>query len=140
MNMPKDVAFPELKDTEIAALTKIETRRRLRDGELLFRAGDHGGFFVLLSGSVEIVDRSGDDPRIVAVHQPGEFTGDIDILSRRRPVVSAVARGDTQVLHIIPSDDIRRIIDERPPLGEVILKAFIARRELLMSRGSRGCA
>src|SRR6266508_1439875 len=64
----------------------------------------------------------------------GEFTGDIDILSRRRPVVSAVARGDTQVLHV-PSTDIRHIIVERPALGERILKAFIARRDQLLESG-----
>jgi thioredoxin reductase (NADPH) len=134
----RHAAFPRLDDADIAALTTIASRRRLRDGEPLFEAGGHrGGFFVVLAGAVEIVDRSGDEPRTVIVHQPGEFTGDIDILSRRRPVVSAIARGDTEVLHI-PSTDIRRIITERPALGEIILRAFIARRELLVESGFQG--
>jgi hypothetical protein len=75
-------------------------RRHLHDGEPLFEAGEsHGAFFVVLAGVVEIVDYSGDEPQIVTVHERGEFTGDIDILSRRRPVVSAIARGETEVLH-----------------------------------------
>ena len=49
----------------------------------------------MLSGAVEILDPSGEEPRTLGMHQPGEFTGDIDILSRRRSVVRAVARGDT---------------------------------------------
>ncbi len=134
----QNMAFPRLGDAEIAALTPIAARQHLQDGEPLFEAGERrGGFFVVLAGAVEIVDRSGDEPRTLTVHQPGEFTGDIDILSRRRPVVSAVARGDTEVLHI-HSADIRRIIAERPALGEIILTAFIARRALLMGSGFQG--
>jgi thioredoxin reductase (NADPH) len=134
----RHMAFPRLDDADIAALATIAVRRHLHDGEPLFEAGEHGGgFFVVLAGAVEIVDRSGDEPRTVTMHQPGEFTGDIDILSRRRPVVSAVARGDTELLHV-PSTDIRRIITERPALGEVILRAFIARRaQVIGSERSR---
>jgi thioredoxin reductase (NADPH) len=138
MNTQQDVAFPRLDHTEIAALAEIGTRRRLQDGEPLFRAGERGGgFFVVLSGAVEIIDRSGDEPRTFHVHQPGEFTGDIDILSRRRSVVSGLARGETELLHV-PSADIRRIIDERPVLGEIMLQAFITRRQLLMESGFQG--
>jgi thioredoxin reductase (NADPH) len=134
----RHMAFPRLNEAEIAALKTIGTMRHLPDGEPLFEAGARrGGFFVVLAGAVEIVDRSGDEAQMVTVHEPGEFTGDIDILSRRRPVVSAIARGDTEVLHI-PSNTIRRIITERPALGETILKGFIARRALLVESGFQG--
>ncbi len=137
-NTLQNVANPRLDDAEIAALKTIGTMRQLRDGEPLFQVGERrGGFFVVLSGAVEILDPSGEEPRILGVHRAGEFTGDIDILSRRRPVVSAVARGDTQVLHV-PSTDIRHIIVERPALGERILKAFIARRDQLLESGFQG--
>jgi thioredoxin reductase (NADPH) len=132
------VAYPRLDEAQIAALEQVGSRRSVADGQPLFRAGDRGGgFFVVLSGEVEIVDHSGETPRIVTVHQAGEFTGDIDILSRRRPVVSAVARGDTEVLHV-PSARLRRLLGERPALGEVILQAFIARREMLVESGYQG--
>ena len=133
-----DVASPRLDDAQIAVLRPFATARHLRDGESLFQAGDRsGGFFVVLSGGVEIIDRSGDEPRTIARHGPREFTGDIDIMSRRRPVVSAVARGETEVLHV-SSSDIRRIVGSRPALGEVLLRAFVARREALVASGFRG--
>jgi thioredoxin reductase (NADPH) len=133
-----DVAFPRLSDAQIGTLAQFATRRRFREGESLFEAGGNSNaFFIVTSGSVEIIDRSGSEPRTVTVHQPGEFTGDIDILSRRRPLVTAVARGDTDVLEITPSD-IRRVISERPAIGEVILRAFIARREALIDSGFQG--
>ncbi len=134
----QDVAFPRLDDSEITALKKIGTTRRLQDGESLVEMGEEGvGFFVVLSGTVEIIDRSGDQPRTLVVHQPGEFTGGIGLLKQWRSVASAVARGDTEVLQI-PSTDIRRIIVERPALGETILKAFIARWDLLLESGYQG--
>jgi thioredoxin reductase (NADPH) len=104
----------------------------------LFEVGEtQDQFFVVLSGMVEIVDRSSGEPRTLALHQPGEFTGGIGVLKQWRPVASAVARGDTAVLHIL-SADIRRIMLERPALGETILKAFIARWDRLLESGFQG--
>lgn len=132
------VTSPRLNDAQIAILKPFATAHHLRDGESLFQAGERrGGFFVVLEGTVEIIDRSGDEPRTLARHGPREFTGDVDIMSRRRPVVSAVARGETEVLHV-PSSDIRRLVGSRPDLGEVLLRAFIARREMLMAAGFQG--
>jgi thioredoxin reductase (NADPH) len=135
---PPDAANPRLGDADIAALGQNATRRRLHDGESLFQAGDQrGGFFIVLEGAVEILDHSSDKSRRVAIHGPAQFTGDIDILTLRRPVVDAVARGETSVLGV-SSSDVRRIIGERPRLGETILRAFIARREELLESGFEG--
>src|SRR5258708_18772650 len=129
------VAFPRLDETEIAALRKIGTPRRLQDGETLVEAGDPAAdFFVVLSGAVEIVDPTGDQPRQVAMHGPGQFTGTVSLLKQWRTVSAAVARGDTEGLHV-PIADLRRIIVDRPALGEIILKAFIARWDLIMDSG-----
>ena len=132
-------AFPRLQDDQIRLLEELGgTRHRRVDGESIFSAGERqGGFHVVLSGSVEIIDDSGDEPRTLARHGPGEFTGDVDVLSRRRPIVTAVARGPTELLSV-SSRDIRRIISESPTLGEVILRAFIARRSILLEEGNGG--
>lgn len=134
----RDIAFPTLSDSQISMLEKFATPRHFADGEWLFQAGlTRVTFFVVRSGTVEIIDRTGDQPRTVAVHHPGEFTGDIDILSSRRSVVSAVARGETDVLEVAPAD-IGRLISEDQTMGELILHAFIARREQLIESGFQG--
>ena len=62
-------AYPRLAETDIASLAPLATRRRIRDGEPLFEAGERrGGVFVVLEGAVEIVDRSGDESQTVTVH------------------------------------------------------------------------
>jgi thioredoxin reductase (NADPH) len=126
-------ANPRLDEAQIAALAEVGTRVRLRDGEPLITAGvRRGGFFVVLEGAVEVIDRSREQPRTIARHEPGQFTGDIDILTRRASLVSAYARGETELLHV-GSSDIRRIISGQPAVGETLLRAFISRREQLLA-------
>lgn len=133
-----EVANPRLGADEIDALRARGRVRRVDDGEALFEAGDErGGFYLVLEGEVEVLDRSGREPRTIARHGPGQFTGDIDIVTLRRPVVSAVARGATEVVGV-PSADVRRLIGAWPRLGETILRAFIARREDLIEGGYEG--
>jgi thioredoxin reductase (NADPH) len=134
-----DAAFPTLDDAQLAALQRFAARASFRDGETLFAAGQRGSkFFVVLSGRVEIIDHSSGTPRTLTVHGPRAFTGDVDMLTGRPAVVSAVARGPCEVLEV-GRDDLRRLIAERPDLGDRVLHAFIARRRLLLGSGFVGC-
>ena len=87
-------------------------------------------FYVVKQGEVEIVDSSGDQPKHVATHTAGHFTGDITHLTGRPAIVSAIAKGDVQAYEIC-HDDLTRILQGDPRLSDLILQAFIARRQLL---------
>ena len=67
------VAFPRLDDVQVATLTKFGTRRVLRDGEQLFKAGDHKHkFFVVEHGEVGFVeDSSGETKRVAPAVEVG---------------------------------------------------------------------
>ena len=132
------VAFPTLDDVHVATLSKFGTHRALRDGEPLFKAGDREyKFFVVERGAVEILELSSGEAKRVAFHERHAFGGDVSLVTGRPALVSAVARGNTEVFEISPSD-IRRIMGERPALGEILLRAFIARRELLVASDFQG--
>ena len=76
----RSVAFPTLSPEQLADLGDCGAvgRSTYRDGEALFRVGERDfKFSVVLSGAVEILDLSGPEPRRVALHLPGEFTGDV---------------------------------------------------------------
>jgi thioredoxin reductase (NADPH) len=106
--------------------------RTFPDGATLFSVGDRNvKFFIVKSGEIEIVDQSGDQPKSLVVHHPGEFTGDISHVTGRPAIVSAVARGDTDVYEI-PGAALREVINQCPTVGDIILGAFIARRQLLL--------
>ena len=127
------VAFPTLDETQISQLASCTHAepKLFRDGQMLFAAGQRNvNFFVVKSGEVEIIDRSGDEPKTVTVHRPGEFTGDISHLTGLPAVVSGVARGDCEVYEVT-GDALRNALNRCPDISDIILQAFIARRQLL---------
>jgi thioredoxin reductase (NADPH) len=72
------VAFPTLADSQLAVLEALGTRRSVAVGEYLFREGDTTyDFYMILSGSVEIVVRSDGEEQIIARHRPGGFLGEL---------------------------------------------------------------
>src|SRR5690242_20873602 len=113
-------------------LTKL---RRYRDGEKLFEAGQRDvSFYVVKSGKVEIVDDSEDPPKPLTTLGPGEFTGEVSQLCGSPAPVSAIARGECEVYEVSP-DALGELLDRHPELSDLILHAFMARRELLRQPG-----
>lgn len=128
----EEIAFPRLTEEEIAELDDLAACNTFDDGATLFSAGESDfKFYLVVEGSVEVVEDSSEERRRVALHKVGEFTGDIDMLSGKAALVTAIARGATKVYELTP-DAIQNVVAERPILGEKILNAFMARRELLL--------
>jgi thioredoxin reductase (NADPH) len=133
-----ETAFPKLTEAQIAALMPRGRVRRVREGEVLWEEGDRGfGFFVVLAGEMDIVDLTGETPQRVTVHVPGEFSGDVDMLSGRASLVRAIMLSDGEVLEL-DVDSLRRVVKELPEISEVLLAAFLMRRSLLVGAGYRG--
>jgi thioredoxin reductase (NADPH) len=129
------VAFPRLDDAQLAALGESAALRTFKPKEPLFTAGEPDvAFFILKSGEVEIVDRSSGRDEIVTVLQAGEFTGDVDMLTGRPAVVSGIARTSCEAYEIAAAE-LRRILNDMPHLGDILLKAFLMRRQLLEESG-----
>ncbi len=131
------IAFPKLTEVQLAALGRctLTKLRPFRAGDKLFAACDRDQrFFVVKAGAVEIVDESGDKPKTVTVHGPGEFTGDVGQVTGRPAIVSAVARTDGEAYEVSP-DALRELLNNHPDLGDLVMQAFIARRQLLTGSG-----
>src|SRR6266481_3331329 len=129
----QSIAFPRLDEAQIARLSGCTAARprSYEDGQTLFAVGERDmKFFVVKSGEVEIVDSSGDEPKRVTVHHKGQFTGEVSHLTGVRAVVSAIARGHCEVLEV-SGEALRRALNQCPDLSDIILQAFIARRQLL---------
>src|SRR5258706_9898958 len=115
-------AFPRLSAAELAALKPLSVPCSFGDGQVVFRAGDADlDLFVVESGAIEIVNPA-DDNRHVVTHGPGQFAGDIDLLTRRPVIVSGIARGHTRLLRV-PGGRLREVLNKLPHLGETMLIA-----------------
>jgi thioredoxin reductase (NADPH) len=131
------VAFPRLDEAQLAALERCAcpSRKRYRDGQTLIEAGDPTfKFFVISSGQIEILDPGEEPPKTLAILGPGEFTGEATHLTGGRSLVTAVARGEVDVYEISP-DALRVVLERCPEVSDVILQAFMARRQILREPG-----
>ena len=131
------MAFPKLTADELAVIRPLADIVSYSDGQTVFRAGDAElDLFIVESGAIEILNPS-DENRHIVTHLPGQFAGDIDLLTRRPVIVTAVARGPTQLLRL-PFARMRETLSKVPSLAEKILIALQERRRLLMVAGVVG--
>src|SRR3954464_149093 len=80
--------FPVLTTPQIDRIRPLAKIRNVTTGEVLFEPGDvHVPFFVLLSGSMEIVQPDLKGEAGIATHGPGEFTGEMTMISGRHCLV-----------------------------------------------------
>jgi thioredoxin reductase (NADPH) len=133
----EEVAFPRLTSAELALVRPLATPCDYADGETIFQAGQADiDLYVVESGQVEIRNPT-DGHRPIVSHGPGQFSGDIDLLTGRPVIVTAVAQGATRVLRV-PNRQLRALLNRVPSLGEKLIAAFTRRRELLSQMGTLG--
>lgn len=82
----------------------------LSNGLVLVKYLPVGVWFGFLGGEVEIVNESGETPKTVVVHRPGEFIGDVAQLIGGPALVSAAARTDREVYEV-STEALREILD-----------------------------
>ena len=131
------VAFPTLSEADLADIAECPELevRRFRDGETIFQGGDADvPFFIVKSGGIEIVDETSGEPRTIVVHHPGQFTGEVGWLTGARALATAIARGDTEAW-AFSQGNLRELLNVSPDMGDVILTALIARRQMLRDSG-----
>jgi len=126
-------AYPRLSDEQIEALSAEGQRRRTQVGDVLFEAGDDRyDFFVVLDGKVANVERDG---RIISVHGPRRFLGELSLLTGQAVVFSAVVQEAGKVL-AVPVDRLRALVAQDEALGDLILRAYLIRRSILIGLGA----
>jgi thioredoxin reductase (NADPH) len=130
-------AFPRLSDAQIAALDAQGQRRPIQPGEVLFAEGDRDvGFFVVLAGRVASVEGHGTpEERVIAVHGPGRFLGELSLLTGEGAWYSAVALDAGEVL-AVPVARLRDLVARDPAFGDLVLRAYLLRRSILIGLGA----
>lgn len=128
-----DPMFPRLTGAQIARLLPVGRRRRVAAGEVVYERGSvKRAFYVLLEGRVEIASPSRVGEERLAIHEAGEFTGEVDMISGRQSLVRATALDATELLEIDLAD-LRRIVQTDAELSELFLRAFVLRRAHLVA-------
>jgi thioredoxin reductase (NADPH) len=128
-------AFPVLTEEQIGRIRPLSKLRRVNVGEILFEPGDGDvPFFVLLSGSMEIVQPELRGENLIVNHGAGAFTGEITMISGRRCLVRGRVTAAGEFLEM-SNQDLRTLVARDAELSEIFMRAFILRRVQLINRG-----
>ncbi len=129
-------AYPRLSDAQLQALAPHGERRRIRQDEILYAEGlPCTEFFAILAGKVATVAGFGTDDQVIGVHGAGRFLGELNVLTGQVGFVTGVVAEDGEVL-AVPADALRRLVAGDPALGDLILRAYLIRRTMLIGLGA----
>jgi thioredoxin reductase (NADPH) len=129
----ESIAFPKLDDRQLAMLEPMGKRRILRQGEVLFKAGQRDfGLTVVLRGSLEVFETRDGEEQILAEPGPRDFLGDVAMLTGTSVLASARGKAEESEILIVGATELRKALAELQGLGEPIVRAFMMRRERLL--------
>jgi thioredoxin reductase (NADPH) len=130
-----DHVFPTLTPAQVARIASHGVARAVQGGEVLVEAGDHVvPFFVVTEGELEIVRPSCDRETLIAVHRPGQFSGEANMISGRRALFRARARSSGRVIEL-SREQMVGLVQTDAELSEILMRAFILRRVELIASG-----
>jgi thioredoxin reductase (NADPH) len=128
-------AFPTLTASQIERLASRGHRREVRAGEVLFEAGDASiPFVVVTAGQIEMILPTGTQETIIARHGPGQFSGEVNILSGRHALARARVSQPGEVIEL-DRETLLSIVQTDSELSEILMLAFILRRVELIAHG-----
>src|SRR5271167_118629 len=120
--------FPTLTAAQISRARTGGKLRKVERGEILFQPGDTAvPFFILLSGSMEILQPDHNGERLITTHSAGAFTGELSMISGQRCLVLGRVTEAGEFLEI-SAEGLRSIVARDAELSDIIMRAFILRR------------
>ena len=127
--------FPTLTPAQIARIAAHGGERPIARGDVLVEAGDPTvPFFVVRSGEIEIVRPSSLGDALVAVHGPGKFTGEANMILGRRSLTRARATEPGTVVELT-REKLLSLVQTDAEIGEIVMRAYIYRRIELAAHG-----
>ncbi len=127
--------FPSLTDAQIARIAAHGVVRPMAPGDILIEAGDRVvPFFVVKSGRLEVVQTSSLGETLVAVHGPGSFTGEANLILGRRSLTRIRVTESGEVIQST-REQLLGLVQTDAEISEILMRAFIYRRIELSAHG-----
>jgi len=127
--------FPTLTSTQVERIASHGRRRATVHGEVLYDIGTLPVPFVVVArGQVDLIHPEDGTERLIHTLKPGQFSGELNLLSGRRALARARARERGEVI-ILEREELLRLVQTDFDLSEILMRAFILRRVALMEEG-----
>ncbi len=124
-----------LSGSQLATLAEHGEERTAEVGETLFKIGDESYPFVaILEGEVAVADAAGQE---IVRHGASGFLGEMNLLSGQTVFLTAVVVKPLRYI-AVDREELRRLLFEDGSLSDLLLSAFVERREVLQQRQGVG--
>jgi thioredoxin reductase (NADPH) len=124
-----------LSESQLATLARHGEERTAAVGDVLFRVGDRRyPLIAIIEGEAAVLDAAGHE---VIRHGTSGFLGELNLMSGQTVFLTAVATQPMRYI-AVDRDALRPLLFEDGPLGDLLLSAFIARREALQQHQGIG--
>lgn len=124
-----------LSSSQLATLAEVGEERTAEAGETLFEIGDETyPFIAIVEGEAAVLDSAG---REIVRHGASGFLGEMNLLSGQTVFLTAVVTEPMRYI-AVNREVLRRLLFEDGSLSDLLLSAFIQRRELLQQRQGVG--
>lgn len=129
--LPEAVDFSENLLISCSDETMDDFRRRFGPGQTIFREGESGqAMFLVLSGSVGVSQSDASGTRLIDTIGPGDFFGEMALISQRPRSATVTALEPTDVV-AIDEKTFRDSLHNRPELAVAVIKTMIHRLSTL---------
>ena len=127
---------PVLSEDDIAQLMPYGTVKPVRAGDVLIASGEaHYPLIVVLSGKVGVYTREGDHSALIRSSGPGEFHGELGVLTGQDAIFTCVVDDDGEVL-VLQASAVQEIVETFPIVSDVLIRTLALRREILMVKAA----
>src|SRR5437764_154754 len=124
-----------LSSSQLQTLADHGEERTAQAGETLYDIGDRTyPFIAIIEGEAAILDTAGEE---IVRHGPSGFLGEINLLSGQTVFLRAVATKPMRYL-AVDRERLKKLLYEDGSLSDLLLNAFVERRELLQQRHGIG--
>src|ERR1700680_240909 len=123
----REQLFPKLAPAQIERIAALGRNRKVAKGEMLIKQGDVAPFFVITSGRLDIIQPTDQGELTIVQHEPGQFTGELNMLTGRRSLVCARMGEAGEVIELSP-EEMQALVQTDVGISQVLMTAFIFRR------------
>ncbi len=127
--------FAELADDALAKIVRLLKERKISENEEIFAQGEAGdGMYLVLQGRVRIAttDNFGRE-RVLAFYGPGEFFGDMAVLTGEPRSASATASTNLRLLQL-RKDDFDMLVATNVGMVRGMLRVMVERQTTMNTR------
>lgn len=133
-NPDEERLFPALPPDMLAQFREHGEELTFEDGEALFTEGQSAyDLFVVLEGEVRVTKSVGGETTLLTIHRPGQFTGEISLLTGNKALASGHALGRTRAIRV-KADTLRQLVAKCSPLARQVLGAMAGRSQEVESQ------